>query len=110
MTQFFIDPQSCPQREIFPGVVVSTWWGERLMMSYVTLAPHSVVEEHHHPHEQMGLLLSGKAVFIIGGVEKTLQAGDRYYMPSNVRHKVITLDEPTVALDVFSPPREEYKG
>jgi quercetin dioxygenase-like cupin family protein len=109
MPDYFPSIDSCPRHAIFPGVVASTWWGEKLMMSYVTLEPRSVVAEHSHPHEQMGILLKGRAIFIIGGVEKTLQAGDRYYMPSNVPHKVITLDEPSIALDVFHPPREEYK-
>jgi quercetin dioxygenase-like cupin family protein len=106
---YYPDWDTCPQHEVFPGVVVRTCWGDRLMLSYVNLLPHAVVEEHSHPHEQMGLVLKGRARFIIGGVEKVLGPGDWYLAPGNVRHKVIVLDEPCQVLDVFSPPREEYK-
>jgi quercetin dioxygenase-like cupin family protein len=78
------------------------------MLSDVDLEPHAVVEEHSHPHEQVGMVLAGRARFIIGGEEKTLQAGDMYRIPGGVRHKVIALEEKVRALDIFTPVREEY--
>jgi quercetin dioxygenase-like cupin family protein len=80
-----------------------------MMLSVVDLEPHSVVEEHAHPHEQVGMLLEGRAIFFIGTEQKTLQAGDMYRIPGNVRHKVIVLDQPTKALDIFCPVRDEYR-
>jgi quercetin dioxygenase-like cupin family protein len=80
-----------------------------MMMSVVDIAPHAVVEEHQHPHEQMGMLLEGRAIFFIGDEQKTLQTGDLYRIPGNVRHKVIALDEPVRAIDIFCPVREEYR-
>jgi hypothetical protein len=38
-----------------------------------------------------------------------LQAGDLYRIPGQVRHKVIALDQPVRALDIFCPVREEYR-
>lgn len=109
MSYFFPAPEACPRHTIYPGVEISTWWGEKLMLSLVEIQPHAVVEEHQHPHEQMGMVLEGQAIFIIDDTERILKPGDRYRIPGNVRHKVIALDEPFKALDVFSPPREEYK-
>ena len=80
-----------------------------MMMSVVDIAPHAAVEEHQHPHEQVGMLLEGRAIFFIGGEQKTLQAGDLYRIPGNVRHKVIALDQPVRAIDIFCPVREEYR-
>jgi quercetin dioxygenase-like cupin family protein len=68
-----------------------------------------VVEEHAHPHEQIGLMLEGRAVFFIGGEEKTLGPGDMYRIPGNVRHRVVALEEPVQVLDIFHPVREEYR-
>jgi quercetin dioxygenase-like cupin family protein len=68
-----------------------------------------VVEEHSHPHEQVGMLLAGRATFYIGGEEKTLQAGDLYRIPGHVRHRVVVHDEPARALDIFCPIREDYR-
>ncbi len=79
------------------------------MMSFAELAAHSVVNEHAHPHEQVGLMLEGRVVFTIGGEEKTLKPGDFYRIPGDVRHKVVTLDEHAKVLDIFCPIREDYR-
>ena len=108
MSRYFPSAEECAQHTIFPGVTIRTCAVEKMMVSVVDLAPHSVVEEHQHPHEQVGMLLEGRAVFTIGGEEKTLQPGDVYRIPGNVRHKVVTLDQPARAIDIFSPIREDY--
>ena len=62
------------------------------MLSYVEMQPHSVVAEHSHPHEQVGILLEGKVMFMIGDEEKVLTKGDMWRIPGNVKHKVVVLD------------------
>ena len=109
MSLFFPSPDEMSRHTIFPGVRIQTCAVEKMMMSVVDLEPHSVVEEHAHPHEQVGMLLQGRAIFFIGGEQKTLQAGDLYRIPSHVRHKVIALDEPVRALDIFHPIRDDYR-
>jgi len=109
MSVYFPTSDELAHHTIFPGVNIETCAGERLMLSLVELAPHSVVEEHFHPHEQAGMILQGRLLFFIGAEQKTLEAGDRYFVPGNVRHKVVTLDEPARVLDVFTPVREEYR-
>lgn len=94
---------------IFPGVTIHTCAVEKMMLSYVELEPHSVVAEHSHPHEQAGMLLEGKAIFTIGGEEKLLKKGDMWRIPGGVKHKVVVLEEPTKALDIFTPIREDYR-
>lgn len=96
-------------KQLAEGVQIRVVYGERIMMSYVNIEPNTALAEHSHPHEQMGLLLEGEAEFTIGGEKKLVRPGEAYLVPSNVRHKVVTLDKPVLALDIFSPPREEYK-
>ena len=67
MPGYFVSRADCSRHEIFPGVNIFTTAGERMMLSVVELAPHSVVQPHSHPHEQMGLLLEGELTFTIGG-------------------------------------------
>jgi quercetin dioxygenase-like cupin family protein len=109
MSRFFPTPDSYARHTIFPGVGIATSAGEKLMLSIVEFAPHAVVEEHSHPHEQAGLILQGRATFFIGSEQKTLQPGDVYFIPGNVRHRVVALEEPVRVLDVFTPVREEYR-
>ncbi len=108
MENYFPTPEQCSRHAIFPGVNIQTCACEKMMLSLAVLEPNSVVEEHSHPHEQVGMVIEGKAVFIVGGVEKTLGPGDMYTIPGNVAHKVIALDNTVKALDIFNPIREDY--
>jgi len=109
MSLYFPISAECAYHTIFPGVTIRTCAAEKMMMSLATLQPHSVVEEHSHPHEQVGIMLEGRAIFHIGGESKTLQAGDMYRIPGNVKHRVIALDQVVKALDIFCPIREDYR-
>ncbi|HEY7152515.1 MAG TPA: cupin domain-containing protein [Gemmataceae bacterium] len=109
MSLFFPTADEMSRHTIFPGVQIQTCAADKMMLSVVDLAPHAVVAEHAHPHEQVGMVLQGRAIFFIGDEQKTLQAGDLYRIPGGVRHKVVVLDEPARALDIFQPIREDYR-
>lgn len=109
MSKYFPTPDECSRHTIFPGVDVRTASGEKMMISVVELAPRSVVEEHSHPHEQVGILLTGKVTFYVGDEQKLLNAGDVWIIPGGVKHRVVVGDEPARALDVFMPIREDYR-
>ena len=104
----FVDKATCTHRTIFPGVEIYTKAGEQMMLSYVVFQPGAIVEEHSHPHEQVGVVVEGSARFIVNGVERVLTRGDMYTIPGGALHKVIALDEGAVAVDVFHPIREDY--
>ncbi len=109
MSGYFVDKKDCSHHRIFPGVDIYTACGEQMMLSLVEMKPFAVVEEHSHPHEQMGLMLEGEADFTIGGQPLRVVAGQMWRIPGGVPHKVVAGDRPVRALDVFHPPREDYK-
>ena len=109
MSLYFPTAAELARHTIFPGVTIQTCAAEKMMLSVVELEPHAVVAEHSHPHEQVGILLEGKALFTIGGEEKLLTKGDMWRIPGNVKHKVVVLEERTKALDIFTPIREDYR-
>ena len=105
---FFIEAGQGSRHRIFPGVEIRTSAGRAIMLSLVTFEPGSVVPDHAHPHEQMGMMISGRAEFTVGGVTKVLGPGDMWRIPGGVVHRVRALNAPAVALDVFHPIREDY--
>lgn len=109
MFRYYVDKKDCSRHQTFPGVELFTLCGEHMTLSLVEMQPHSVIEEHSHPHEQMGLMLSGKAQFIVGGEAKIVGEGELWRIPGGVPHKVIALDEPVRAIDAFYPIREDYR-
>jgi quercetin dioxygenase-like cupin family protein len=109
MSNYFPSPGELGRHIIFPGVDIQTAACERMMLSLVDMRPGAVVEAHSHPHEQVGMVIGGKALFIIGGEEKTLVTGDMYRIPGGVVHRVVASEEGLRALDIFTPVRDEYR-
>jgi quercetin dioxygenase-like cupin family protein len=103
------NPDDIAPRQLAPGVTAKIASGEKVMFSLVTLDPNAVVPEHSHPHEQMGMMVSGEMELTVAGKARRLSGNDIYLVPGGVPHKVVTGPLGAVALDVFSPPREEYR-
>lgn len=83
--------------------------GERMMLVQFTFEKGASLPSHSHPHEQAGFVVSGRMRMQIGEDTFQLETGDSYYVPANAEHRVDVL-EATQAVDVFSPPREDYIG
>lgn len=109
MSKYKLSSGQGSQHTIFPGVDIRTFAGEHSMLSFVSFAPHAVVELHSHPHEQMGMLLEGELDFFIGDERHLMRPGDMWRIPGGVPHKAIAGDQPVKALDVFYPIREDYR-
>ena len=104
----FMDPEKLTVRQPLPGITMRIGWGRKMMLSQVTIEPGSEIPEHDHPHEQAGVCLSGRFELRIGATTRTLEAGDMYLIPGGTPHAVRGLDVTAVAVDYFSPIREDY--
>ena len=105
----FWKTEGIPPRTLAPGVTAKIASGEKMMLSLVTLAPNAVVPTHSHPHEQIGMLVSGTMEFTIEGETRRLSGSEMYFVPGGVSHAAKAGPGGAVALDAFSPPREEYR-
>jgi quercetin dioxygenase-like cupin family protein len=105
----FIPAGQGAHHRLFPGVEIRTTAGQGMMLSVVTFEPGSIVPEHAHPHEQMGIMISGRLEFTVGGQTQILGPGDIWRIPGGVPHRVVAFDEPAVALDCFHPIRDDYR-
>jgi quercetin dioxygenase-like cupin family protein len=108
MNRFWI-PENIAPKVLAPGVTAKIASGGKMMFSLVTLAPNTVVPTHTHPHEQMGMLVSGTMEFTIKGETRTLSGNGMYFIPGGAPHAAKVGPGGAVALDAFSPPREEYR-
>jgi quercetin dioxygenase-like cupin family protein len=106
---YFVTWEGRPAKELAPGVRIQVVTGEKLMFSRVVIEPGAVVPSHNHPHEQFGLVLEGDGDFTIDGESRHVVAGDYYAIPGGIQHSVTAGAQGGVFLDVFGPPREEYR-
>jgi quercetin dioxygenase-like cupin family protein len=97
------------KRQLAEGLETRIFPGENLMLSVLRIGPNKSGEIHEHPQEQWGVMLEGSGTRIQDGVEHAVGAGDFWQTPGNVPHGFKAGPEGAVVLDIFSPPREEYR-
>ena len=97
------------RRKLAEGLETRIFPGDQAMLSIVRAAPNKAGSVHAHPEEQWGVLLEGSGVRVQDGVEHPVRKGDFWRTPGGVEHGFIAGPEGAVILDIFSPPRDEYR-
>jgi quercetin dioxygenase-like cupin family protein/ribosomal protein S18 acetylase RimI-like enzyme len=109
---YFISVDQAPkilQMEGLETTILTGLHGEQMMMALNATLPGHTVPVHSHPHEQVGMVHSGKARLKIGDEERIAQKGDFFCIPANVPHSDTCIgDEPFVMFDIFHPVREDF--
>lgn len=82
-------------------------YNEDLMLVKVAFLKGGIGATHKHPHLQISYIASGIFEVTIDGEMKTLKDGDVYFVPSEVLHGAICLED-GVLIDVFNPMREDF--
>ncbi|WP_246275889.1 cupin domain-containing protein [Methanolobus zinderi] len=95
-------------REVLPGIRMKTIvYGEKTLMTEFVMKKGSILGQHDHMHEQTGYLVSGKILLTIGDETFEAGAGDSWNIPGKMPHSAKILED-SVAVEVFSPRRDEY--
>ena len=81
--------------------------GGKLMMVEVCFEKGGIGVVHTHPHEQISYVHKGSFEFELDGKKEIVRAGDTIYVPSNIPHGVVALEE-SVIVDIFTPQREDF--
>ena len=97
-------------RTLAQGMESRIFPGDNVMLSVVRIAANRSGELHNHPQEQWGVLLEGSGVRIQAGVEHEVSVGDFWQTPGGVSHGFRAGSSGALVLDIFSPPRDEYRG
>jgi quercetin dioxygenase-like cupin family protein len=106
--QSFVESNKIEWQQMAEGVkrkILS--YDENLMMVRVDFEKGAIGAIHQHRHIQISNIESGSFEVEIGGVKKVLNAGDVFYVHSNVLHGVVCLEK-GVLIDVFNPMREDF--
>ena len=95
-------------REALPGITLKTLaYGARTLFTEFHLQKGSVLPRHSHRHEQTGYLVSGAIRLTIGGRNFEAKPGDCWCIEGGVEHEAAIIED-SVAIEVFSPVREDY--
>ncbi len=107
MTYYAI--KDIPARHPAEGIEFRAIHGERMTFAYFTLAQGAPLPEHHHPHEQIGMVVKGEIELTIAGDTRAVAPGGAYHIPSDTLHSARCLKGPAEVIEVFAPVREDFK-
>ena len=82
-------------------------YNDNLMVVEVHFEAGTTAPLHHHPHEQITYVISGKFEFTVGDNTYTVGPGDSLYKQPNIEHGATCIEAGTL-LDVFTPHREDF--
>lgn len=95
-------------RQSLDGIEQKTLvYGDSTLMVEFRLQKGAVLPLHSHPHEQIGYLVKGQIKLTVGADVHDVQPGDSWCIPGDVPHCAEIMEE-SVAVEVFSPVREDY--
>ena len=104
----FRKKDSGESRQLLEGVDLTTLvHGDKTLMAQFKIAKGSAIPVHSHPHEQTGIMISGKLRFNVDGEIVDVETGDSWCLPGGVEHSAEALED-SVVVEVFSPVREDY--
>ena len=82
-------------------------YDDTIMLVNVEFKKGGIGQMHKHYHAQVTQVVSGSFKVTIGDETKVLNGGDAFYIPPNVMHGAICLED-GILIDVFSPIREDF--
>jgi quercetin dioxygenase-like cupin family protein len=91
-----------------PGITVQPVVAESLMTCWITMEPGAEVALHHHPNEQLGVVVDGSVTVHANGESRTLETGDAYAVASDLPHHAVAGPNGVVLVETFVPVREDY--
>ena len=81
--------------------------GAKTLMVEFWLQKDAHLPSHSHPHEQTGYLVKGNIRLTIGSNVHEVLPGDSWCIPGGTQHSAEIIED-SVAVEVFSPVREDY--
>ena len=109
-SSIFVEDSSFPWTTVGNGVQRKILgYDEQLMMVRVQFKKGSIGYLHKHPHRQVTFIESGSFEVQIGDRKKILKGSDCYFVPPDIEHGVVALDDSSL-VDVFTPAPEDFLG
>ncbi len=97
-----------PTKPLLPGFEAQFIHTENLTIGYIHITKGSILPQHAHIQEQVTHILEGQLEMTVGEETFIVEKGKVAVIPSNVIHSAKAITN-CIALDVFSPAREDYK-
>ena len=99
-----------PRQHVWDGIAGRALHGSSVTVGVIELEPDAALPEHHHVNEQLGVVVSGAIEMTVGSESRTLGPGETWTIAPDVPHSGRAGAQGATVIDVFSPPREDWRA
>ena len=96
-----------PAEQINPTISRQYITADRVTVARFELKRGAVVPQHSHENEQVSYIISGALKFVFEGRDIVVRGGEVLQIAPHVPHAAEATED-TVAIDVFSPVRQDW--
>ncbi|MFH6988577.1 L-dopachrome tautomerase-related protein [Flavobacterium collinsii] len=83
-------------------------YGEQGMLALFKMDKGAKVPLHQHPNEQTTYITKGSVKVSMQGKDYVVSAGEVLIIPGNIPHQFECLEDGTLDIDFFAPPRKDW--
>lgn len=83
-------------------------YGEQGMLALFKMDKGAKVPLHQHPNEQTSYITKGSVKVSMQGKDYVVKAGEVLIIPGNIPHQFECLEDGTLDIDFFAPPRKDW--
>ena len=95
-------------KEIAPGFFSKLIHTDGNTINFIEVKAGCSVPRHQHIHAQCSFAIEGRFELTVNDVPQVLDAGLFAIIPPNAWHSAVAVTDCKL-VDIFSPPREDYK-
>jgi quercetin dioxygenase-like cupin family protein len=103
----FIHPDAMKTSERLPGWHGHSWRSETMSFARYAIDAGSSIHEHHHPHEEVWIVIEGELEVTVAGETQKAGPGCVAIVPADALHSVRALTR-GVAIVANHPVRHEF--
>jgi len=104
----FVNLDDIDSKMIVEGFLAKFVHSEKMTVAHWNIRAGAKLPKHDHVHEQIAIVIAGEFELTIEGNRQKCRPGSVAVIPANASHEGQAITD-CVIIDVFSPPREDYK-
>ena len=97
-----------PTIQLAPGLKAHVIAAEGMTLSVASDESNAQLPLHRHESEQILIVMDGAIDLVVEGKQYHLEKGDVIVLPSNIEHGGYVSERGLSAIDIFSPPRQDF--
>ena len=89
----FYELKNIQEVPLVSGITVKAIHAKKCSVSFLDLPAFSRIPTHHHPSEQIGVVLEGEVEYTIENETKICGKGSAFVIPPNVPHSLVVVSK-----------------